>query len=54
MAMLKCEVCGEMQDVPMHCGEQMKIENDKLSLLHGCRVRGGRPSDALRSTYVAR
>jgi len=30
MAMLRCDVCGETQDVPMHCGEAMKIEGDKL------------------------
>jgi hypothetical protein len=30
MAMLKCDICGETQEVPMHCGEAMKVEGDKL------------------------
>jgi len=30
MAQLKCDVCGETMDVPQHCREDMKLENDKL------------------------
>ncbi|HMF32604.1 MAG TPA: YHS domain-containing protein, partial [Candidatus Lokiarchaeia archaeon] len=30
MAMLKCDVCGETQEVPMHCGQPMHQEDDKL------------------------